>query len=464
MKILFTSIVFCLAFSTNAHTQGTSCSSPITIALDAVLRNYPTSAATGNNVLCTSNDTTPVTWFKFTTNATAECPLLNITVSDSSACEVVFYTSCSSMLSSSSMCFYSGYGMWAPNENFLTAANTTYYLRVKTATACIIKIAGQSYTPPNGNCFGAKSLSGSLTSDNNSCNHADASVTPSQLCALTLENTAWYQFYVATTGYSIITISNIHCDNGAANNNNGFQMGFFTGTCSSLNWLNCNSGSGSTVQATTDLLPAGTKVFMAVDGISGANCSYSISGLNVIGVLTGNLKNFSGWKTTKSNILQWTAFSDLNCSYTIERSEDGSTFRSIGQVVSKTKEQQNATYHFEDINPPFTAFYRLKQSDIEGRSSWSEIIKIERNNIEGIDVSINNPVSQTLQVKFITDAPGNYVYSILNIHGQKLLTGNRKFQKGMNSFSIPVSSFSLGQYCLVISNEKQQVNRLFIKN
>jgi len=227
-----------------AIAQGASCAGAITLTLDGTLRAYSSSSATGANVLCTNNGITPVTWFKFTSNAQGECPLLNLSVSDRAACEVGFYTSCLSLLSSSSMCFYDGYGLWAPNENLVITPNTTYYLRVKTSTACTIYIAGQHYSPLNDDCFGAMSLSNLNISDNNACAHPGPGVVPSQLCALTLENTAWYQFYILSTGFGIINIHNIHCNNGASNNNSGFQIGFFTGTCSALQWLKEQSLSG----------------------------------------------------------------------------------------------------------------------------------------------------------------------------------------------------------------------------
>lgn len=464
MKYSAIIMAICLCLPFVSFTQGSSCASPITISLDGVLRTYATSSGTGPNVLCTNNGITPVTWFKYTSNAQAECVLLNITASDSMACEVAFYTSCGSMLSSSSMCFYGGYGLWAPNENFLASANATYYLRVKTSTAGNIKIAGQYITPANDDCLGALTIDTSLLNDNNSCDHGDVIVTPSQLCALTLENTAWYQFYVATTGYSIITISNIHCDNGAANNNSGFQMGFFTGTCSALQSTNCYNGSGSTVQATTTLLPAGTKVFLAIDGISGANCSYSINGFNVRGVLAGSLKKFSGWKSDQFNSLQWTTLYEQEEYYLIERSLNGVDFRSIGRVNSILNTNGNVSYNFEDINPPDKAFYRLRQIDATGKPTLSRVVLINRTGIKGLQLNIHTSAVNFIDLNVATEYPGKYNYSILNMQGQTLIKSYKICDKGNNHFSIEISKLAAGQYCFVLADEKQRINKMFLKN
>lgn len=446
-----------------AFSQGTSCATSIILSLDGVLRPYATSSGTGANVLCTNNGTTPVTWFKFTSNAQGQCPLLNITVSDSASCEVAFYTSCSSMLSSSSMCFYRGYGLWAPNENLSIIPNTTYYLRVKTSTACTIKIAGQHFLPVNDDCFGATSLSTTKIADNNACDHPGPGVLPSQLCALTLENTAWYQFYVLRTGYSVINITNIHCDNGASNNNSGFQIGFFKGNCSALEWINCTNGSGTTIQATTNQLPAGTRVYVAIDGISGSNCSYQISGLNIIGVLAGNIRYFSGWQTDQSNILKWTTLRESGGYYLVERSGNGIDFVTAGKINSRLAGSENVVYNFEDPYPSAENYYRLKQVDPEGRQALSNVIHIKRERSPGIQISMNNSASNVLNVRTGIEYPGKYNCSIFNLQGQKLRSFYKIFNEGTNLLPVNISDLPPGQYSIIIENESTRANKMFIK-
>jgi len=443
-------------------TQGLTCANPINLTLDGVLRTYGASSGTGNNVLCTANGTTPVTWFKFTTDPLAQCPLLNITASDSLACEVGFYTSCSSMLTSSSMCFYNGYGLWAPNQNFTISPNTVYYLRVKTSTACTIKIAGQHFTPPNDDCFGALSISNVNINDNNACDHPGPGVTAPELCANTLENTAWYKFYVRDSGYSIISITNIHCANGATNNNNGFQIGFFTGTCSALQWINCANGSGTNVQATTNVLPAGTRVYVAIDGISGSNCSYAINGFNVTGILGGGLKYFSGWKTNETNLLQWMIVNEQPGYYVIERSADGVNFQPIGRVNSGLPGNDDVTYHFEDHYPPVDAFYRLRQFDYSGKIALSNIIHISRTGLSNLQISLTNPAGKSLNLDAAVENAGTYHFNIFNMQGQKIKSFTEYFATGINHKSMEIANLPAGQYCLVTDFNRLRINKMFV--
>ncbi len=361
------------------------------------------------------------------------------------------------------MCFYDGYGLWAPNENLVIQPNTVYYLRIKTATAGTIRIAGQFYTPPNDNCFGAKSIGADSIYDNNACHHAGPGVTPTQLCAFTLENTAWYQFFIVTTGYGIVNIRNIHCNNGAANNNTGFQIGFFTGSCSTLTWVNCQNGSGAFVQAITNLLPAGTRVYVAIDGVSGSNCSYMISGLNIVGVLSGNVKNFSGWKTTHTNMLYWTTLTEPGGYYIIEKSINGKDFYEAGRVQSKIAGATNVNYNFEDKDPQAANYYRLKQVDPKGYIALSNVIFINRADLLDFNVKLNNPAGNSLNLNVSAKEPGKYQFSIFNMQGQKIRSQTYSLIRGNNQFSINLSGVPVGQYALVTASENERISKLFVK-
>src|SRR4030095_6280376 len=92
----------------------------------------------------------------------------------------------------SSMCFDDGAGLWSVSETFTLLPNTTYKLRIKTAISGTITIKGYSYTPPNDDCGGAFAISPVLITDNNADHLPGPGVVPGQLCASTLENTAFY--------------------------------------------------------------------------------------------------------------------------------------------------------------------------------------------------------------------------------------------------------------------------------
>jgi hypothetical protein len=464
MKTYALLLVFFLE-STQALSQGDACSNPISLTLDGVLRNYSTSSSTGSNVVCTDNGTTPITWFSFTTNATAECPLLNITASDGQACEIALYTSCSGNMANnletaSSMCFDDGTGLWASAQDYILTSNTTYYVRIKTTTATNIQIAGQSYTPLNDDCLGATPISNTPVSDNNSCHTPGPGIFASDVCALTLENTAFYQFTVEANGSSIITISDIVCDNSNVGSNPGFQIGFFTGTCSSLTVASqCASGSGSggIVQGTTTSLPAGTKIFVAVDGTSGSNCKYKVSATNAV-VLSGDVKNFSVWKEVDANIIKWSFKTNAIDYFELQRSEDGRNFIAIGRITTT----ENTDYSFEDKEPLTTSYYRLKVVYKDDKQEWTKTIRTDRKGI--YSPNMHASVSQNrLTIKFDSNKENRTVLSIVNMYGQVVKNKIINCKKGLNVFIEDITALPYESYVIVLSNKQFKASKKFIK-
>ena len=444
--------------------DGSSCKAAIPLTLNGVIGNYPSSTSSSGYLLCTGSGNSPITWFSFTSNATAQCSLLTISASDNQPCEIGLFSSCSgSIISASSMCFYDGNGLWAPAASSPLSPNTTYYLRVKTSSACTISISGQYYTPPNDDCNGAFSISTDGLNDNNSCHSAGPGVTPSQLCAFSLENTAFYQFYVASTGYSVINLNNISCDNGANNNNNGFQIGFFTGSCSSLSWLSCASGSGSFVQATTPLLNAGTKVYVAVDGNAGSNCAYTISGINIVSVLSEQIKNFSAWQNANTNIIKWTKLNESDCYYEVEKSVNGNEFFTIGEVLGRPNGNSEVTYNFTDHSPAGTSFYRLRQTDAQGKVALSNVIKLEQKNSNDFQILFSTIGASLAKLNIVSGHNDKYDYLVMNLQGSQLMRGSFSCSKGNNFFELNLSSLIAGEYFLVLKSQTKFYNKAFIK-
>ena len=457
--------------------QGGGCNSPYVLQLDAVCRNYSTSSSTGSTSLCTTNTslyggTGQITVFSFTTNASGSCVLINLTTSSpNQAAEVLLYTTCNgggagnlqNQQTTSGMCFDTGDGIWAPAETLTLSANTTYYLRVWTKNAGTITMCAKSYTPPNNTCAGATAIGPTPITDNNACNKPGTGVTPGQLCALSLENTAFYTYTVQTTGTSSIDITSISCNNGDNNSQNYMQVGFFTGNCSALNWVSCTTTSGANVTATTNSLTAGTKVYVAIDGYAGSNCKFSISATNAV-ALAASIKYFSGWKNSTSNILRWVSLQEFNNDYyEVERSENGRDFTSIGRLPGELSSYTEKTYQLEDKQPPARCFYRLKQVDIDGNARYYKTIEVTRSELPYILLSFENPVINNSFLNLQTNFRGPADLTIVNMSGIIVRSEKVGLNKGENILFRNFSTLPPGKYIISVAGEQAMVNKVFIK-
>lgn len=468
MKFSVSILLYFLLLSVEISAQqGTSCTNPIPISLDDVCRDYTTSTSTGGNVVCTNTGSSPITYFSVTSNSAADNILLNITGPNSSAVEVAMYTngSCTNpnLQSLSSMCLNDGNGLWAPAETFTVTANTTYILRIKTTSTGTIRICGKNYTPLNNDCFGAKEIGPLLVYDNNACHKPGTGITPGQLCASTLENTAFYTYTVESTGPTTLSIENATCDNGNGVNSIGFQVGFFTGSCTSLYYIYCYAGFGSNIQVVTGDLLAGTKIYVAIDGIGGSNCEFGVRAINSQ-VLSASIKNFTGWKAPEGNILNWVSYFEFNNDrFEIERSENAVDFYKIGSVNGELNSDREKLYSFVDRNPSVKSFYRLKQVDINGKFKYFNIISINRTDLPFIDLKFKNPVSDKLFLNLQTNFKGKVGLKIISMSGVVVLSENLFCNKGDNQFQRNLSSLAQGKYLVMVEGENTKSSKIFIK-
>jgi len=492
-RFLLTAFIF-LSFYSNFFGQGTNCSNAITIPLDGNCNTYNTSTTTGSANHCSggsgyAGNGGRVTYFKFTTNSNADCVSMDMETSVADVhMEVALYTGCSGTTATGlsnihSVCMDDGNGIWATNLEYgnITGTNftpnTTYYLRVRTENGFTgtIQICAKNEIASNDLCSGATGIDTlSTTNQNNACNTGSNEVTPGNLCAGTLENTAWYTFTVLTSGVSSIVISNMYCDNANVNtfiagpspNNYGFQIGFFTGNCSSLTPTNCVGQSGSaggTVIASSTSLPAGTVVHVAIDGYYGSNCKYDILAINAA-PLSVKMKTFDGWRGDDFNLLTWTTSSEINHKYfEIERSEDGANFSPLGTVDGAGTSTVENRYSFKDEKPLQTGYYRLKQVDLHHGITYSRIIRIIRPVTSKLTATFENPVQDILRVKLETNEPGMAQVRVVDVSGKTMLTESIRLQKGTNQYQRSLNKLSSGTYYLVITRDDVRKTFPFIK-
>lgn len=133
-------------------------------------------------------------------------------------------------------------------------------------------------------------------------------------------------------------------------------------------------------------------------------------------VLPVELISFSGNLTSQGQVeLQWKTASEKNNShFTIERSSNGLTFTEIGRVNGHGTVSMEISYSFTDPSPGSgTNYYRLKQTDYNGRTESIGLIAVEvLKNDAGCILSVfPNPCQGFCTVNF-SDCPEDNTGSI----------------------------------------------------
>ena len=119
----------------------------------------------------------------------------------------------------------------------------------------------------------------------------------------------------------------------------------------------------------------GTANDLTPNGNNGTNGGGVTSGGNPLPV---ELLSFTGKLNNSQVDLEWETASELNNDYfTVEYSSDGVNFEPIDRIDGKGNYNGLSKYNFTDFNPlQGVSYYRLKQTDFDGKFEYSDIISI----------------------------------------------------------------------------------------
>jgi hypothetical protein len=140
-------------------------------------------------------------------------------------------------------------------------------------------------------------------------------------------------------------------------------------------------------------------LFANVPGTSLTNgVRFTIGTINALQTpLPISLESFSGDVEDGDVVLQWTTASELNNDFfTVERSSNGKTFLRVGdEVKGAGTTQVRQHYAVVDSSAPYgKIYYRLKQTDFDGQSSFSSVIMLENKPGQLRLEPIPNPLSK----------------------------------------------------------------------
>ena len=180
--------------------------------------------------------------------------------------------------------------------------------------------------------------------------------------------------------------------------------------------------------------------------------------INVVASLPVSLIQFKGEKKESVNILNWTTTKEINNKgFEILRSVNGSDFTSIGYKASSAI-NGNATgelnYSFIDNKAPAgNCYYRLRQVDINGKKTNSNIILIKgiKENRIAFTAIYPNPVKITLSVILSSPSSENLNLLITDISGRTVREQKFFANAGDNQFNINVGNLNTGTYIIKAS-------------
>lgn len=157
-------------------------------------------------------------------------------------------------------------------------------------------------------------------------------------------------------------------------------------------------------------------------------------------------------------LLRWTtALEKNNAFFEVERSQNGVDFEKIANIKGQNNYSQSKQYSFLDKKPYENQnYYRLRQTDTDGRFDYSNIVVVSKEATIPIGIS-PNPIDEFLKINTFNQKIQHL--TILNANGQII-----QHFENLENDEINVQFLEKGMYFLEVKMEHQQKEiRKFIK-
>ena len=135
--------------------------------------------------------------------------------------------------------------------------------------------------------------------------------------------------------------------------------------------------------------------------------------------------------------LKWETASEINNDYfSIERSNDGVNFETVATIKGANNSTINKAYSFIDESPLFgTSFYRLKQTDFDGKSETFKTVAVTKSgkiNPSESMVVYSNHFDESLMAKVQLTESGSVEIQVIGINSGNIISQNFQAEEGMN--------------------------------
>ena len=164
--------------------------------------------------------------------------------------------------------------------------------------------------------------------------------------------------------------------------------------------------------------------------------------------------------------LNWTTETEVNNKYfTILKSQDGVTWQAVSTLPGAGNSNYVINYTSIDESPfPGTSYYRLKQTDFDGKYTYSNPVAVNIDPLANVMTLIPNPASNTTSVTFNSILAGNGSLSVYDLAGRLIDTRQLDLLKGVNTYILTVANYTNGMYLVTINNSMQQLSAKLIIN
>ncbi|MEZ4772905.1 MAG: T9SS type A sorting domain-containing protein [Bacteroidia bacterium] len=198
-------------------------------------------------------------------------------------------------------------------------------------------------------------------------------------------------------------------------------------------------------------------------------CTEAMVTVSVDNILPATIEDFKAQLVYSGAKLTWATVEEVNSQrFEIERSVDLVRFEKVGEVRGAGFATDRTEYEYTDMQVQTLGaarvYYRLRQVDMDGRSSAGKVVEISVSGEAGLEVkAYPNPVADDVikvEIGSISDAP--VVIQLISINGQVV---RRQMLPGVNGrrvVKMDVNGLSGGMYLLSVSQGSESFSQRMV--
>jgi hypothetical protein len=165
------------------------------------------------------------------------------------------------------------------------------------------------------------------------------------------------------------------------------------------------------------------------------------------------LLNFNGIKQGNSGKLYWSTTQEINTKeFIVERSANGISFETIGHINAAGNSSIRKNYELTDVRPHNGVnFYRLKMIDLDGRFTYSSIVKLVFS-LEGAIGIRPNPAKDFVGIVTKGFNGKTVIIQVYDVNGKLMMQQANNLSNDQPIY-LSLNNFSKGVYILKMTTE-----------
>jgi uncharacterized repeat protein (TIGR01451 family) len=210
-----------------------------------------------------------------------------------------------------------------------------------------------------------------------------------------------------------------------------------------------------------------------ITGYSDAGIKSTDDGTAILEPLGGplpvTLKSFLASLISNNLVkLNWATSMEINCKkYEVERSADGKIFTVVSTLAGNGNSSTEKNYTANDDVTSITSsivYYRLKQTDADGKSSISKVISVRLQKATSSFTVSPNPFSSYVNISIDWTKTENTTVKVFSMSGKEMVAKNVQMTKGTNYVAInELNALPAGGYIIKFNTAEGSIYKQVIK-